>query len=195
LADNHPKRLPIENWRMPSVATSGYEAASGYDWQEWLRVVFSLMGEGFVANLDGTIQHNTIVPSPTQSIPFQESIANWMRPRPGVDLKEAFVGSQPLPLANAPWGYAVKSGERVYLYIVKNPRGKSGLPADGKVRIPAATLGLGIPKAAVLNSGKTCEVSEEKDSMVISGITADPVVTVLRLESRPGHTGAMDNGR
>jgi hypothetical protein len=187
----HPKRLPIESWRCPNT-----QYGPRYDWQEWVRVVFSLIGEGYTADLDGTVAHSGIGTDPARASLFQESIANWMRPRPGVDLKEAFVGSQPLPLANAPWGYAVKSGDRVYLYIVKNPRGKSGLPADGKVRIPAAALGLGrIAKATVLNSGKTCQVSEEKDSMVISGITADPVVTVLRLESRPGHTGAMDNGR
>ncbi len=182
----NPKTLVIESWRFPN--------STDRDWQKWVRIVFSLVGEGHVANLDGTVAHSG-VGATKDTVPFQESIANWMRPRPGVDLKEAFVGSQPLPLANAPWGYAVKSGDRVYLYIVKNPRGKSGLPADGKVRIPTATLGLGrMPKATVLNSGKACEVSEEQDSIVISGITADPVVTVLRLSGEKGAAGRGSGG-
>ena len=174
----NPKTLVIESWRFPNNTDR--------DWQKWVRIVFSLVGEGHVANLDGTVAHSA-VSGPKDTVPFQEHIAGWMHPDKAVDLSAALVGTQPVRLKNAAWGFAVRKDRDLYLYVLKTPV-KTGWPASGRIEVqPESPPGdWSCNGAELMNTGKKIPwtVEDRKVVLKLDGIQPDPVVSVIRLSGK-----------
>jgi hypothetical protein len=172
--DLNPKKMPIESWRFPN--------AKARDWQEWLRVVFSLVGEGHTASLDGSVYDGSSAPG--EAVPFQEAIVKWMEAGKGVPVSEALAGTQPVPLKEAPWGYAVRKGQAVYLYILRNKRGKTGWPAEDTITLkPQEPWNATCAGATLLNSNTPLQFTQQDGGLVLQtkGVVPDPVVSVVRL--------------
>ncbi|HQK96150.1 MAG TPA: putative Ig domain-containing protein, partial [Armatimonadota bacterium] len=80
-----PKRVPVETWRM--LADPGFEYSRDIapDWQEYLRVQLTIIGQGFVANMD----HSPTIATPyrrlAESVVAQAhmAMADWASP-PGI---------------------------------------------------------------------------------------------------------------
>lgn len=171
-------RLPVESWRY--VGEGG-----AVDWAEWMKVCLSLIGEGRIADLPWEPEGRVV-----GSAALFGKAAAWMSP-PGLPSKAlALVDTVPVPTPAGPWGYAVRSRAdgSLYLYLLSNPRGKTGLPA-------AKTLIVNIPKtdvasARVLNDGHSVPFTQTGDTVRLDlrGVPTDPVAAIiqLRLSSHPG---------
>jgi len=174
ISAHSPKRMPIESWRNPGQGR--------LDPNEWLRVIFSLVGEGHIANLD-------LSPT-TPADAFREALVRWLAPRDGVHLIESLRGTTPLPLSSADWGYAVARGSTVYLYILKNRRGKSGVPPGES--LTASPLPGKVLTATQLNTGKAVRFEQTGDRVVLraADLVPDSALIVVRLDG-----GALPDSR
>jgi hypothetical protein len=186
-----PKLPVVESWRL--VADPGFDYTKDIqpDWQEYLRLQVSLIGEGFVANIDH---------SPTIRTPFRRlyespvmqahrAMAEWANPADGVPLHEAYTQVDPGPLADAPWGYNTISvgRDRIYLHLLANARGKTGKPDTP--RLTVGPLGQQVVAVRWLNRNQALPFHQRggEVTLEIAGLVADPIDTILRLELAGPH--------
>jgi hypothetical protein len=189
-----PKRPVVESWRL--VADPGFDYTKGIqpDWQEYLRVQLSLIGEGFVANLDHspTIRtpYRTLHESPVMQA--HRAMAEWANPAAGVALHEAYTQVDPGPLAAASWGYNTISlaRDRIYLHLLANARGKTGMPATS--RLTVGPLAQQVTAVRWLNRNRSVAFTQcgAEVDLDLAGIEADPVDTILRLDLAGPHPAA-----
>ena len=182
-----PKRAAPETWRLAvEPAFSGGGGALS-DWTEMLRVQLSLIGEGCIANMDHTPR---LAGSTSEQLERMElmklhfKMAAWANPAGIPALSEAYTNVDPQPIASAQWGYSTINAARdtIYLIVLSNPRGKTGLPADQKIVIENAPAITG----AVLMNGHNLlryqyDVPNRKLSVDLHGVPKDPVALVVKL--------------
>jgi len=180
-----PKRAPVETWRM--VADPAFEYSRGVqpDWQEYLRVQISLIAEGYVANLDhsptiGT-EIKTLGDSPTMRV--HREIAAWANRPEGIHLQESYIGVRPGPLEEAPWGYdtLTLAGDTLYLHLLANPMGKTGMPADRSLTV--SPLPVQVRGVEWLNGGAPVPFRQhgKRLTLDLAQVTADPIDTILKV--------------
>ena len=112
-----------------------------------------------------------------------EEMAKWANP-PGLpSLTLAYTGVKPAPVTVGRWGYAAQSldGRTLYLHVMTTPRGKTGLPADGRIGVEGVTPK--VTAAACLNVGKSVRFFQQDGSLTLnlSELPIDPVDTIIRV--------------
>ncbi len=189
-----PKKAVVESWRL--VADPGFEYTRGIqpDWQEYLRVQLSLIGEGFVANLDHspTIQtpYRTLYESPVMQV--HRAMAEWASPAGRPPLHEAYTGVDPGPLPEAAWGYNTisLSRDRIYLHLMRNARGKTGIPESR--RLAVGPVRQEVTSVRWLNRSRGVPFRQDgaEVALDLTGIEEDPVDTILRMDLAGPHPEA-----
>ena len=182
-----PKRTPMESWRL--VADPFFEHSKDVhpDWQEYLRVQLSLIGEGYVANIDHSPTIRQPITSIDQSVVIQchHKMAAWANPAGLPPLHQAYTNVDLAPLPRQPWGYAMinLARETIYLHVIKNPRGKAGLPADGKLIVEGWPPATAVKRAVCMNTGQAvrAEAASGRLSIDLGSLVADPVDTIIAL--------------
>jgi len=187
-----PKKHTPETWRLLTQPDFGYSKGVSADWQEYLRVQLSLIGEGFIANIDHSV---TIVPATpvkdfldTPLMQCHKKMAEWANPKGLEPLYHAYTGVSPGPLENAFWGYNTINTARdtVYLHILRNARGKTGLPPDPSLTV--WPLHQKVKRVTCMNTGKKLGFEQRGTSsdptltIDIRKAHQDPVDTVLKIE-------------
>lgn len=187
-----PKKHTPETWRLLVQPEFGFSKGVSSDWQEYLRVQLSLIGEGFIANMDHSI---TLTPSQpvtnfldTVLMQCHQKMAAWANPKGLEPLHHAYTAVNPGPLESAFWGYNTISLTRdtIYLHILRNARGKTGLPADPSLTV--WPLRGKVRRVTCMNTGKKLSFEQRLTSsdptltLDIRKLRADPVDTILKIE-------------
>ncbi|MBI5833500.1 MAG: discoidin domain-containing protein [Armatimonadetes bacterium] len=180
-----PKKPVLESWRM--LADPGFDFSRGVspDPREYLRVQLSLILEGYVANIDHspTIRTAWKKLSDSPVARAHEEMAKWANP-PGLpSLTTAYTLVKPAPVSVGRWGYAAQSldGRTLYLHIMTNARGKTGLPKDGRISLSGVSPK--VTAASCLNVGRAVRFFQQKDELTLNlaDITPDAVDTIVRV--------------
>jgi hypothetical protein len=180
----HEKKTTTDSWRF--VAQNG-----SADWQTWIKVMVSMIGEGFTVGLDHT--PNTFIVnegycSNCNVDQMHENIANWMTP-PNLPLRyTSLVNTNPAPLNSGTWGYSTinLAQDKIYLHILSNPRGKTGLPTGNSLTVGPITANVSGVKLLNNNTSRSFTKSGTNLTIDIAGITADPVDTILEISLGTG---------
>lgn len=180
------KRAPLETWRLIADPAFEYSKDVSPDWREYLRVQLSVIGEGFVANMD----HSPTIATPfkdfSDSIVMQahQAMADWANP-PGLPpLHESYTWVNPGPLRDDDWGYSTINLARdaIYLHMIANPRGKVGVPEGPDISVgPVRRKVLSV---RCMNTGKDVIFAQagEDITLALEDIEPDPVDTIFKLE-------------
>jgi len=187
-----PKAHTPESWRL--LVQPEWEMAKGVssDWQEYLRVQLSLIGEGFIANMDhsftlGSVQTaSNLLETPLMDC--HRKMADWANPEGLEPLYRAYTGVYPGPLENAFWGYNTINLARdtIYLHILSNARGKTGLPADPSLTV--MPLRERVRRAIYMNTGQDIPfeqrgtASDPTVTFDLHDLEADPVDSIIKIE-------------
>jgi hypothetical protein len=187
-----PKAHASEAWRL--LVQPEWELSKGLssDWQEYLRIQLSLIGEGFIANLDHTVMLGTTEKvkdfRDTHLTQCHQKMADWANPKGLEPLYHAYTNVYPGPLKNAFWGYSTLNLARdtIYLHILHNARGKTGLPADPSLTVwPIREK---VRRITCMNTGREITFeqrgtnSDPTVTLDIRGLQADPVDTIFKIE-------------
>jgi hypothetical protein len=186
-----PKRQSVETWRLVADPDFEYSKDVWPDWQEYLRIQISLIGAGYIANIDHspTIRHPISTLSDSYTLQCHEKMADWANPPGAPPLHESYTKVDPGPLPEADWGYNTINLSRdvIYLHMLENPYGKTGKPAS-------EVLSLGPIKQAVrrvvwMNSNKPLPFHQRGSDLTIrlNGVTADLVDTIIKIELAGPH--------
>ena len=183
-----PKKFTPETWRLAVEPT--WEPGAGLlsDWKEMLRVQLSLIGEGFIANID----HSASV-GPKRTEPFEnwpliqlhQNMANWASPAGKPPLHEAYVNVERGPLPVASYGYNTINLKRdaIYLIALKNPRGKVGLPADGKLNLGAVPAK--VKSVTLMNANAPLPFSQSASTRALTidakNAPQDDIATIIQI--------------
>jgi hypothetical protein len=200
-----PKAVPVEAWRMLPDPAFEHSRDTRPDWQEALRVQLSIIGQGFVANMD----HSPTIRTPYKMLyesPVAQAhrqMAEWANPPGGPPLHTAYTHVMPGPLDEAAWGYDLISLSRdaIYLHALRNPFGKTGLPeggvlAVGPVRQRVRTVTwmnankpLRFEQQGLVEPGSGLSPPPAGSQLVIhlDDVTPDPVDTILKVELAGPH--------
>jgi len=180
LMTHNPKFMPVASWRYPftwdmwkdTERFAWYKEEDPYSYMdphEWARVIVSMVGEGFICDLDHSFGHGLEE--------MHAKIGEWMTPR-----KQAIIGTMPGPLEDADWGYDLEKDGVLYLHILENPRGKKGFA--GRKTLVAGPLVRDVASVRVFPDGAELDF-EQKDgdlSIDVSGVDPDPAVTILEVK-------------
>ena len=186
-----------KTWNVDSWLTVNPTPTQERSWSNYVKEVISLIGEGYIADLDHTVSSSatwaqqTGKPFPPVSlhdnstVHVHRQIADWANPDRQPSLKPAFTNVDPGPLLTAEWGYNVISTDRrnLYLHILKNPRGKTGLPSEG--RLTAKPLAASQVRQAVwMNENRPLKFSQQGDGLTIdlTEVKEDVADTIIRIE-------------
>lgn len=183
-----PKEYAPESWRL-SVQPSWSEAkGTSSDWAEMLRVQLSLIGEGFIADID----HSATI-GPAENTSFEnwtlvrqhERMANWASPAGKPPLHQAYTGVDRGPLKSAAWGYNTINSKRdaIYLLVMKNPRGKTGLPTSGKFNVGA--IPARVKSVTLMNTNAPLPFSQGASTRALTidtrNVAQDEVATIIQI--------------
>ncbi len=181
-----PKRVPVESWRMIADPKFEYSPNIQPDWQAYLRVQLSLIGQGFVANMD----HSPTIATPykrlEESVVMQAHLrmAEWANPPGAPPLHESYTHVLPGPLPTAEWGYNTLNLARtaIYLHMMSDPFGKTGVPESSSLTV--GPIKRKVKSVLWMNRGVPARFTQRSESLTISleGITADPIDTILKIE-------------
>lgn len=180
------KRAPVESWRLIADPAFEYTRNIQPDWQEYLRVQISLIGQGFVANMD----HSPTITTPyrrlEESVVMQAHLrmAEWANPPGAPPLHESYTNVHPGPLPPADWGYNTLSLSRtaLYLHLMRDPFGKTGFPETSSLTV--GPVRRKVKSVLWLNRGVPARFSQRGERLTISleGVTADPIDTIFKIE-------------
>jgi len=157
----------------------------------------SLIGEGYVADFDHTVSSSKAwakeagKPFPPVSLQhnstvnIHQQLADWANPKGLPSLRPTYTNVNPGPLRAAAWGYNVISTDRrnLYLHLLENPRGKTGLPSEG--RLTAKPLAASQVRRVVwMNENKPLKFAGRDESLTIdlTGVKKDVADTIIRIE-------------
>jgi hypothetical protein len=189
-----PKRAPVETWRL--VADPEFEYSKGVqpDWQEYLRLQLSLIGAGFVANIDHspTIAQKIDTLEESHVLQVHRQMMDWADPPRLPPLTESYTQVDPGPLPEAEWGYNTINLARdaIYLHLLANPLGKTGLPhAD---RMAVGPVKRKVRQVVWMNRNVDLPFAQEGDRLTVElkGVGADPIDTILKLRLDGPHPAA-----
>jgi hypothetical protein len=180
------KAAPVETWRLVTDPEFSYTEGLLPDWREYLRLQIAIAGSGFVANIDHSpaIAQKYSHLSDSRVFQAHQEMAAWANP-PGLPpLHESYTWVNPGPLGQSEWGYDLLNLPRtaLYLHMLQTPLGKTGMPADGRLQI--GPLAVPVRQATWMNQGQAVPFVQTPEgvSLDLSGVTADPVDTILKLE-------------
>jgi hypothetical protein len=172
----NPKFIPIASWRFP-FSWAVWKGSDRFkadepdyaDWQEWTRVVISLIAEGYICDLDHTLGHG--------NEELHRQIGDWLHPR-----LDSLIGTRPGRLTDADWGYDVERDNTLYLHVMKNERGKRGL--SGQSSLTVGQVSGAVRQVTLVPSEKVLSFEHEDDSITIdlTGVEADPVSTIIAID-------------
>jgi hypothetical protein len=176
----NPKQVAIEAWRFPFAWANwqGTERARSrkptdpdafQDPEEWLRVLVSLVGEGFECDMDHSFGFGREA--------MHHRMAEWLGPR-----VLAIEKTHPGPLAEADWGYNVARENTVYLYLLSNSRGKVGL--NGRAALTVGPLDRRVRSVRLVPGNASLKFEKNGTSVRIEfqGVHPDPVSTIVALD-------------
>ncbi len=194
ILDTWPKRHTLESWRVMLWPYQGRVDVVP-DWQDYLRITLSLIGEGYIPNLDhspltGAFPNTERVEFTTFDrsvlLKAHAAMADWANPAGQPSLVAAYTDVDPAAVEPAEWGYALESAsdpKQLYLLAMSNPRGKTGLPST-ELRIqPIRQAPLSV---VCMNTNLPVPFRMEGATLVVStrGLQPDPVATVFRVALR-----------
>jgi hypothetical protein len=197
---DYPKKHTVESWRFLVDPDFEYTRGLTSDWKEYLRVQLSLIGEGFVANIDhspvirgtnGSFDGRLDTLGESHVMQAHMQMADWASPNGMPPLYDAYTWVNPAPLPAAGWGYAMINLPRdvVYLHFMENARGKTGLPKTGTLDIgpfPAA-----VKAARWMNRDESIKFEQCNGTVTldITSVTADEIDTIIKLELQNAWSG------
>jgi hypothetical protein len=195
-----PKKHAPESWRLLVEPECAHSAGIVSDWQEYLRVQLSLIGEGFVANIDhsATItnqQADTLLALPLMQ--HHQKMAAWANP-PGLpSLCPSYVQVNPGPITPATWGYNTinLAKDTIYLHLLKNSRGKTGMPPDSSITV--GPIDGKVKTVTWMNRGQRLPFAQRLTStdrtitIDIGSVKADPIDTIVKIELAKPLPGAV----
>jgi hypothetical protein len=190
--DTWPKRHALETWRVMLWPYNGRRDLLP-DWQDYLRLTISLVGEGRIANLDhspqtgafpNTDKETTTSYATSHLLDAHRSMADWAAPEGRPPLTPSYTDVDPAALKPAAWGYAMVSASnprRVYLHALKTERRKTGLPAE---KLSAGPFPMHVERVTWLNAGRAVPFRQEGATLTIDtrGVTADAVSTIFQVD-------------
>lgn len=194
ILDTWPKRHTLESWRVMLWPYQGRVDVKP-DWQDYLRITLSLIGEGYIPNLD----HSPLTGAfpNTQQVAFttfedsvllqaHAAMANWANPKDMPSLTDTYTDVDPAAVESADWGYALVSAsdpQNLYLVALSNPRGKTGLPASELRAKPITDSPVSV---VCRNTNRPVPFRMEGSTLVLTtkGLTADPVATIFQVRMR-----------
>ena len=73
-------------------------------------------------------------------------------------------------------------GDTIYLHVMKNPRGKNGMPAEKKLVV--SPVPGKVTAVTWMNTGRSVSFSQSGDKVTIdaAAVTPDPVDTIFKLQ-------------
>ena len=145
---HNPKPIPNESWRYPFNMSKW---GNYTDWREWTRVMVSMIGEGYLCNFD----HSFDDTDGRQAM--HDQMGQWLP-----DRLTALKGTRPSSLPGAAWGYSVVKDRSVFLHLLRNNRGKTGIPASRKVILTSFTLPLATRQGHPGGPGYSFRASESR---------------------------------
>lgn len=187
-----PKKPVVETWRL--VADPEFVASLGVwsDWRDYVRLQISLIGEGFVADID----HSPTIAmgerggkgltslDASHVMQCHRQMTTWANPIGRPSLVRSYTGVDPAPLPAHDWGYATVDRDRtsLYLHAIENPRGKTGLPSGGKLSVSG--IEPVVWRVTWMNQDKRLAYTQTKDKLEIDlkGVHADGIDTIFRVD-------------
>ncbi len=175
-----PKNPPFVGYRLAAEKGLLGERQDNLDPQEFLRSIFSLIGQGAIADMSFHLSTGEVYEK--KQAMFQE-MEEWMHPTDAIDLRKAFTGVTASDDSET-WGYAMskEDGTGAVLYVLENSYLKRGVPEDGivSVRLQSAAIG----QVTMMNDGEPVpfKVADGRVRIDLSGITPDPVCTILDVD-------------
>jgi hypothetical protein len=180
-----PKQNTLETWRL----MLNPEAADGVecDWRQFLKLQISLIGEGYIANMDHSYyMGGSALKTLTDShvIRNHMRMANWANPAGIVPLYTSYTQVNPGPLPSAAWGYNTLNiiRDKLYLHFIINPRGKTGLPKTNNLKL--SLIASKVNRVVWMNTGKPQQFTQKGKSLSINlaGVKQDEIDTILCVE-------------
>jgi hypothetical protein len=190
---NWPKTYTWESWRTVS------KSSAENDWKEHLRSLVSTIGEGYIADFDHTVSTSAewaasagVAVKPdafgdNATVRVHQQIADWANPDGCPSLVPSYTQVDPGPLKAADWGYNLISADRtnIYLHMLENPRGKTGLPSAGEITVGPLDASL-VLRVVWMNENRelSWSVSEGGITINLSNVSQDSAATVIKIELR-----------
>ena len=187
-----PKTYNVDTW-----LTVNPTLTEKRNWSDHVKELISLIGEGYIADFDHTVSSSATwakqagVPFPPVSlhdnstIHIHQQIANWANPKGLPSLRPSYTNVDPGPLSAAGWGYNVISADRrnLYLHLLENPRGKSGLPSEGQVTAKPLAASQ-VRRVVWMNENRPLKFASQGDGLTIdlTGVKKDVADTIIRIE-------------
>ncbi len=186
-----PKKHAPESWRLLVVPECSHSPGIVSDWQEYLRVQLSLIGEGFVANIDHSpaiVDEKADKLADLRLMQHHQKMAAWANPAGLPPLYSSYVQVNPGPIIAAAWGYNTinPAKDTIYLHILKNSRGKTGMPADGSMTV--GPIEGKVKTVTWMNRGRRLPFEQRSTAtdrtitIDLRGVQADPVCTIMKIE-------------
>lgn len=173
------KAMPTESWRFPGQL-------SLVDHEEWIKVVVSLIGSGFVASLD---RSPTAVVNPAfcscDVDAMHTAIADWMTPGGGLPTRhQSLARTNPSQVFPGDWGYSTIDLDRdtIYLHVLDNGVGKTGLPGGGSLTVGPILSDVASVRVLNDNTSRTFTQTGTELEIDTTGLTADPVDTIFEIQ-------------
>ncbi len=169
---NNPKYQPMDTWKYQCVEGKD----GGYlDPDEWCRVLVTMLAEPSNINAPRMMDLDW-TPYP-QMIPLLTEMGKWLESR-----KHTILAVRPYEIEEGDWGYDVinPASGRVYLHLLRNPRGKNGIETATLFIHPICFR---VSKVSVVPEGQALLFHQDGKRMSIDlrGVTQDPVSTILEI--------------
>ena len=188
-----PKKHSPESWRLMIQPDAPAPLNGESNWMDYLGVAISLIGEGFVADIDHSVtlashkgRLKTLMDSPLML--YHQQMADWANPMGLPPLYLSYTQVNPGPLTSSAWGYNTINLKRdtIYIHMLKNPRGKTGMPSDGTMTV--GPVEQKVKAVTWMNAGQPLTFSQRGTStdrtitIDLSMVKADAVDTILKVE-------------
>ena len=188
-----PKKHSPEAWHLLIQPDAPAPLNGESNWMDYLGLAISLIGEGFVADIDHSVtlasqkwRLKTLMDSPLMQ--YHQQIADWANPKGVPPLYLSYTQVNPGPLNNAAWGYNMVNLKRdiIYIHMMKNPRGKVGMPSDGTITV--GPVEQKVKAITWMNASQPLTFSQRNTStdrtitIDLSTVKPDPVDTILKVE-------------
>jgi hypothetical protein len=180
-----PKTVAKETWRLMDYYKA--ENPSEY-WKEFLKCQISLICDGNIVNMDHTLTLDPKKPGYDKLLEYPQmtlhkGMADWANPKGLPSLLPSYTNVNPGPLHKASWGYNTISSDRktIYLHLIKNPRGKTGLPKTSMLNIEP--ISVQVESVVWMNTDKPLDFTQNENDLAVNidGISADPVDTIIKI--------------
>jgi len=192
-----PKKSVTESWRLITDPEFSLSKGMKADWQDYMKVAISLIGQGQVANLDHSPTLVSGLNKDKKLLNLDDSplwkthvsMAAWSNPAGIPSLTESYTKVDSGPLDAGAYGYNTINLLRntVYIHMLQNPYGRTGVPS-GK---PLVLTGLRVKARSIvcMNSNKPLKFKQTGQTLTVnlSGVKVDPVDTILKITLASAH--------